>query len=463
MRWPRPDKIAFVLSLALFAFVYGIATEAFGWFPSDLLRRAWNQVEAVSPVSTSMLTGDRPEEPRWRTSRVYDRHGVRIERPDRIQPGLTLLVSAWESPEGRAPGLRLIDREGRVVHRWRVDPAEVFPDSVSGPKPEMAWHDVQGAHLFPDGDVLVNVAYVGAARLDACGRVLWARSRNNYHHSVARADDGSFWIPGVRRNVPAESPSYPGGYPGLEGPIHQDLLVRLTGRGEVLTTINVLDLLYDHGLERHIPKAMVDRFDDDPYGKDVVHLNDIEPLSASMADEYPLFEAGDLLVSLRKPNLVLVADPETKTVKWHASGPFIHQHDPDFIGGGWIGVFDNNHDGTARGTMLGGSRIVALRPAGDSSRVLFPTPRSEPFYTPIRGVWQHLRNGNLLLTESQAGRVVEVGPDGRTVWEWIHEPSGPSTVPSVTKGARVDVPRRRVESWPCSPSEARASAQEARP
>jgi hypothetical protein len=179
-------------------------------------------------------------------------------------------------------------------------------------------------------------------------------------------------------------------------------------------------------------------------------LNDVEPLGASVADQYPLLEAGDLLVSLRDLHLVLVVDPGTGGVKWHVSAPHILQHDVDFFGNGWIGIFDNNRDFTKRGDMLGGTRTVAVQPGSDSTRVLFPTPHSDPFYTAFRGKWQMLKNGNMLLTEARSGRVVEVTADGRTVWEWIHEPYSDSLVPLVTKATRVDVTREEVASWPCS-------------
>lgn len=185
----------------------------------------------------------------------------------------------------------------------------------------------------------------------------------------------------------------------------------------------------------------------------MTHLNDVEPLDVSIADEYPLFEAGDLLVSLRNLHLVLVVDPDSERVKWHASEPFVMQHDPDFMGDGWIGVFNNNRDLTGRGERLGGSRILALQPHMDSTRVLFPTADSDPFYTGTRGKWQRLENGNLLLTESNAGRVVEVSPDGRTVWEWAVEPYDESSMPAVTEGTRYPLTVDEVADWPCSPSD----------
>lgn len=56
----------------------------------------------------------------------------------------------------------------------------------------------------------------------------------------------------------------------------------------------------------------------------------------------------------------------------------------------------------------------------------------------------------MLLTESSAGRVAEVTPNGRTVWEWVHAPYEESNVPVVTKAARHDLTREDVATWPCS-------------
>ncbi|WP_259228159.1 arylsulfotransferase family protein [Salinibacter ruber] len=226
----------------------------------------------------------------------------------------------------------------------------------------------------------------------------------------------------------------------------------MSEKGDVLKRMNVLDILYNNDLQRYISKA------DQPqagtrgplWKSDVSHINDVEPLSSSLSREYPLFDAGDLLISLRNLHLVFVLDPGSGEVKWHASDPFITQHDPDFIGGGWIGVFDNNEDFTKRGRMNGGSRIIALQPHTDSLRVLFPTKRSENFYTAIRGKWQKLENGNMLLTEANAGRVVEVAPNGETVWEWIHSPITKSRVAPVTEGTHYDLTQEDVASWPCS-------------
>lgn len=431
----RIERRIFLLSALVLVFFYGVAVPYFDLFPNAYVRGAIQEADHVfSP-------------PDFVVPRVHDRVGSRTLAPEKVYPGLTLIAKHWQE-FGWRPGLKLIDQHGRTLHAWRVDPEEIFSDSALGPAAgttrrftERALH---GVYLFENGDVIINIDYVGAARLDACGRILWT-SPERGHHSVDRAEDATFWIPGVSRETKFGTPARPEGLPGIDRPVYHDRILRMSESGRVLESINVFDLLYANDLQRHLVKTRRLEFNDD-----LTHLNDVEVLRRGIADDYPLFEAGDLLVSLHGLDLVLVFDPETKEVKWHASHPFIEQHDPDFTGGGWIGVFDNNKDGTRRGTMLGGSRIVALQPHTDSIEVLFPTSRSEPFYTDEMGKWQRLSNGNLLLTESRAGRIVEVSPDGQTVWEWVGQPYAEGQVSEISEGSRYELTVEEVVVWPCS-------------
>jgi hypothetical protein len=352
-----------------------------------------------------------------------------------------------------------MDEDGDVLHTWKVGGGDIFGNQITQ-RGDPSGTSIHGSYLFENGDVLVNLEYVGMARIDACGDVRWSLGEGN-HHSIARADDGSFWGPGVHPERRASSERYPEGFPGLRGKkVWVDRILRVSEEGEVLRDINVLDVLYENGLERYIPKVLGGVWPS-PQSMiaDITHLNDVEPLSASMADEYPLFEAGDLLVSLRSLSMVFVFDPETLQVRWHASDPLIYQHDPDFTGGGWIGVFDNNQD-IAGGRMLGGSRIVALQPHTDSVDIRFPTPRSPFFYTGTQGKWQNLENGNMLLTETNAGRALEVDSTGEAVWEWIHSPYENSQVPAITNAHRTGLSRDETASWDCSSTDSNRTSAE---
>jgi hypothetical protein len=374
------EKIAFVASVAALSFAYGFATEAWNLFPRSQIETAWRQARALyrSPSDDFLH------------NRVYERSGTQVLDSARVQPGLTLITSWWKEEKWEMKA-RLIGRGGEVVHEWQMDGEALFPDARRRqPYPH-------GSHLFPDGDLLLNAEYGGTVRLNACSEVEWRVSEGS-HHSIERTDSGSFWIPGTLPERQRGSSAYPEGYPGL-GLVWQDQIMEVTDGGEVLRTLNVLDILYKNDLQRYLVKA-------DMYRGDVVHLNDVEPLPSSLAGEYPLFDAGDLLVSLRKVDLVFVFDPETKEVKWHASDPFHKQHDPDFTGGGWIGVFDNNTDFRG-GNVLGGTRIVSLQPHTETKKVRFSAENLDRFYTPFAGKWQELENGNLLLTEAFAG-----------LWKW---------------------------------------------
>lgn len=426
-------KIWFFLSVAAMGVGYGIAANQFGWFPAPLAERAWDQLHR------NVLS----EHTHLRTRRVYDREGIRAVKAGEMQPGLTFLASAWTRSEELRPEFRLIGRGGEVVHKWPVERTTLFPDTVSQRRrPELS--DVHGSRLLSDGDVVFCLQYIGAARISPCGEVQWTLPEGA-HHSVAEGENGTFWIPGVSQTPRSASERYPDGFPGLNNPVWLERVLHVSSDGKVLRKINVLDVLYENDLERYIFKYRRHK-----WNKDVTHVNEVEPLPPSMASEYPLFEPGDLLVSARNLNLVFVLDPESMEVRWHATGPFIQQHDPDFVGEGWIGIFDNNRDGTERGSALGGSRIVFVQPHTDSVDIRFPTPRSGVFYTEVRGKWQQLANGNILLTETNAGRAVEVAPSGQTVWEYVHEPYDSSAVPYVTKANRVDLTREEVASWPCS-------------
>lgn len=430
------EKVAFVLSIAVLSFLYGYPARQNELFPDQIVRQALDEASNI---------WYRPS----LTTRVYDRQGVRVVDSSVVQPGPTFINSLWEGPDGWYPGFKLINRTGQPLHDWRVDRGALFPDSIDrrGDPEQQILH---GSHLFPNGDVLFNVDYVGTVRIDACGDIRWQLPLGN-HHSIARAEDGTFWIPGTSEEPRRATKQYPDGFLGLDDPVWIDQILNVSEKGTVIEKMNVLDILYANDLQRYIVKAFEPQAEqDEPRANDITHLNDVEPLHSSMADEYPLFEAGDLLVSLRKIDLVFVADPESGTVKWHTSDPLIQQHDPDFIGNGWIGIFDNNMDFTKRGKMLGGSRIVAVQPHTDSVEVRFPTPHSAPFYTDATGKWQQLRNGNMLLSESKAGRVVEVAPDGRTAWEWIIEPYNESKVSRISQAVRHDLTPGDVAAWPCS-------------
>jgi hypothetical protein len=227
-----------------------------------------------------------------------------------------LLTGFWPDRDERV-GARVIDRAGNTLHHWDINPAAIWPVSPHEDSGRGSFNHptnyIHGSHLFANGDLMFNVEFLGLARIDAAGDVIW-RLDQRTHHSVTRDEDGNFWVCSV---VWIEDEPGKGRFPALELPLCEDHALKVSPDGDVLQAVSMLEVVYESEL-----KELLWRGSGVLYG-DVLHMNDVEALSSEMAAEYPLFEAGDLLVSCRDINAVFVVDPDTKKVKWSAHEPFM--------------------------------------------------------------------------------------------------------------------------------------------
>lgn len=357
-------------------------------------------------------------------------------------PGLTFLSGFFVDTNE----MRLVGVDGKVIHRWPVRFSEIFKD----PRhirpvvlvPATDWNiDIHGALPLPDGSVVFNFEYGGLARIGRCGDVQWAIPRMT-HHSVSLSPRGTLWVPG-RRWVADRST-----HPPLETPYFEDTILEVSLGGVVLREISVIDLFFQNDLQSLLlGDGSFEVNSVRGMNREVFHLNDVEELSPDLAPFFPSFSPGDLLLSLRNFNLVMVIDPGTETVRWHQTGPWIRQHDPDFLGSGRISVFNNNTDGRD-GEIFGGSNIVELDPVSREAVVRIGSVSGRPWYTDVRGRHQHLENGNVLITESMAGRVFEVTEQGDIVWEFLNRYDEES-VARVNDAIRYPEDYFTVDDWNC--------------
>lgn len=316
----------------------------------------------------------------------------------RAAPGVTLVTGLF----GDKLAARLYDRAGAIAYEWPIDLFDLFPETKSYKFDAL----VHGDYLYPNGDILVLIDHVGLARISACGDVLW-RKRNGAHHSIDVDDDGFIW-------TPRGGKYYDDSRLGAE-PMRIDRISKYDPEtGEVLETIELARVLVESGYEGIVKGST-------PKASDVFHLNDVEILKKPLAAAFPMFSAGDIMISGRNTNEIIVLDGETRKVKWWRAGPMHGQHDPDFQASGAITVLDNRtaQAASAENGFTGGahgSRIIAINPSEYGYRELYASNEFNKFYTAYRGKHQVLENGNILITESEAGRVFEATPDGRIAW-----------------------------------------------
>jgi hypothetical protein len=208
--------------------------------------------------------------------------------------------------------------------------------------------------------------------------------------------------------------------PNIAPPFWEELLLEVSPQGEILNETSILEVITRSSFEGVLFATGAHGAEIDvPLDGDFTHINDIELLEPEQAALFPMFAAGDVLVSLRNLNLLLVLDGADMKIKWSMVGPFLRQHDPDFTASGTISVFDNRRDAAA-GATFGGSRILEIEPQTRQVTVRYEGNEREPFFTETMGEQQYLPNGSVLVTESEPGRVFEVTPAGKIVWSYLN-------------------------------------------
>jgi hypothetical protein len=401
------DLLLFFVGILGLSFAVGMAVERFRIFPYYLIDGAAAAAEDWRENWRHYL------QIRSKHLRPSDRKqaGVTRYEPTAAWAGATFLTLYRDDQFGAV----LIDMEGRILHTWKIAFSEAFPDAshleVAPPDFDVVLH---GAKLLPSGDVILNMEGVGAVRINRDSRVVW-RLPMTTHHSLQYLPNGETLI-GADRTHRAPVPRFPRLVPGPEGYFKENLILRVQPDGSVSEEISILDVIHDSGWTALISggEEWLVRTEEP------THVNDIEILSEEIAAAFPLFQAGDLMLSLRNNNTILVVDGQTRRIKWAMTGPFLFQHDPDFIPNGNILVFDNRRTG---GTpRLGYSRVLEIDPNTRQIVWSYEGTDAEPFYTDIRGMQQLLPNGNVLVVEAQRGRVFEVarGSDNRIVWEYVN-------------------------------------------
>jgi hypothetical protein len=401
-------RVLFFVSLLMLAFGYGVVAEHYALFPIPIVRQAKSAASQLLEDSGAVLP--------WYYKESSETQPLHIRNASALSPGLRLISGLAQDD---TTFVRVIHADGRTVHSWSIDWFKLWPhpDHLSEervPKSNPAL--VHGLSLAPNGDLVFNFSGLGLVRLDACGAVVW-RLPYRTHHSVQLDDDGNIWVPGLitREESVASLPNY---FPRFE----DFRILEVSSDGHIKRDIGVIDLLAQNDLRGLLYlSSTVNR--NTTVSGDTMHLNDIQVFPKSLTPG--LFEPGDVMISLRNINAIVVFDPKTLRIKYKSVGQVLRQHDPDFVDGNTITVFDNNNmatwppDATRPDRAGQHSRIVQLSASGQAT-VLFTGSDQTPFFTDIMGSHERLPNGNWLLMESVEGRVFEVDRNGNVVWEYIN-------------------------------------------
>jgi hypothetical protein len=311
--------------------------------------------------------------------------GVGLHEAAECAPGLNLVVSAHASEA------TLMDLEGRTLHRWAKPFEELWPDSFDPRrcKGQQWW---RRAWLLADGHLLALFDGFGLVHLDRDSNVIWALE-GGYHHDLDVMADGSIWVLLREAHV----------VPRIHAtrPILEDFLVHLTPDGERIGGFSLLE-----AIERSRYAPLLEGMADEG---DLFHTNALDVLEGEFADLGPAFGAGHALISVRELNVVGTLDLEREELVWALTGLWNAQHEPVLLPDRRMLVFDN----LGRG---GESQVLELDPLTQEVHWSYAGLELGGLSSPLCGMAQRLANGNTLITESLAGRALEVTRAGRLVW-----------------------------------------------
>jgi len=286
----------------------------------------------------------------------------------------------------------LSDMSGEIVHRWDSQRRE-------------SWMHVEP---LADGALLTITRDLHLAKYDWDSERIW-QTPLRVHHDLVVRDDGLILVL-VR---------------GRTSTVHRDETMRIlcdsvvvvSPEGDVVERHPLLPLFRNHFpvdrldlLARRLEegRSQSELLAGGAVG-DMLHTNSIDILDHDIEGVAP---AGSVLLSFRTLSRIAIISADFGEVLWlWGRRELDGQHDATQLDSGNILVFDN---GLKRGAP---SRVVEVD--ASAGEIVWEYEDSE-LYTRLRGGAQGLSNGNVLITESDEGHVLEVDRSGEVVWEFFN-------------------------------------------
>ena len=154
---------------------------------------------------------------------------------------------------------------------------------------------------------------------------------------------------------------------------------------------------------------------------DILHTNSVQYISSDLANN-SIFEAGDLLISMRGLDAVAVIRPSLKKVVWAKTGPWRNQHYARLNQDGNIYIYDNDGSGTvvSKGdkiTISRAPRILSYNSKNDKINIVYYNPTYPESYSYWRGYFKKLKDDSFIISSSAQSRILQVDNDGSVIWE----------------------------------------------
>ena len=340
--------------------------------------------------------------------KLYDDGGAR--------DGDLLVVTRFDEKRGRSLIEFINPATGDTVHEYlpaykdmlKVIRDAYASDEKSAPWPQSLEQDLTPDRFMPthpiiedDGSVVFHGMDSPLMKMNACGEILWA-TPGIYHHAIEKDADGNYWTSARMQpsTVKYTAPDFA-----------DDAIAKISSDGELLFIKSVAQILIENDLAHVVYTA-------DVYLEDPIHLNDVQPA----LEDGPYWKRGDVFLSLRNQSTILQYRPSTNKVIWLKRGPWIAQHDVDFLNDREISVFDNHSAVWPGGELVIGQNDVPIYNfATDDVRSEYAAGfEKNKIRTTTDGLQRILPNGDLFVEEQNYGRLLTMSKAGDLRWTYVN-------------------------------------------
>jgi Arylsulfotransferase (ASST) len=331
-----------------------------------------------------------------------------------VQPGIVIFAA----PDGV---VYAVNAQGQIVKKW------------TSPEPNS---DLGYTRPLPNGNLLGRIqrreadgtlAETGGAdifEMTQAGRVVWKYSDpvRMLHHDQERMFNGNTLITCSKEiRVAAISKTS----------LKDDCVIEVDGSGKIVWEWQTADHFDELGLSTEA-RATIAAGREVKGGWDWAHVNAASPIPATTGHSDPRFKPGNVMISYRNLNTIVVVDRESNKIVWKA-GMTIGQHNVHMLpagvpGTGNVLVFDNGGippNANPQGAFARpNSRVLEINPL---TMTIVSEYNAEKSGRPIWTFFSHFissaqrqPNGNTLICEGANGRFFEVTPAGEIVWEYVN-------------------------------------------
>jgi len=236
----------------------------------------------------------------------------------------------------------LINKDGSV-HQWQLSniykKADLKKNLNSRP---------YGTHLFKNGDLIVSsdlsdsfnsTGEAFMVKLDKDSNILWFKNYLIHHwfsvykNSIYFSDREFVDYNDLKKFYSDSNVNYFKCKKDTinDEPVRLENIVVADNNGEIIQKINLFDKLIKHP---KLNDLIIDCIDP-------LHINDVRIITKSIMLEDLVINEGDILVSLRNINTILIYDPIKDNIKWFSCCKFFMQHSPRLTSNDSFLVFDN--------------------------------------------------------------------------------------------------------------------------